>query len=81
MGPDTETHSRLLGRVPLHSPSTLMKLDVNALRYLARDDFRTLTAIEQGERNVREKRERGQRERERARRRIPPAGGGFSQCP
>ena len=29
-----------------------MKLDVNALRYLARDDFRTLTAIEQGERNV-----------------------------
>ncbi len=58
-----------------------MKLDVNALRYLARDDFRTLTAIEQGERNVREKRERGQRERERARRRIPPAGGGFSQCP
>jgi hypothetical protein len=30
-----------------------MKLDVNALRYLARDDFRTLTAVEQGERNVR----------------------------
>lgn len=29
-----------------------MKLDVNALRYLARDDFRTLTAVEQGERNV-----------------------------
>lgn len=28
-----------------------MKLDVNALRYLSRDDFRVLTAIEMGQRN------------------------------
>jgi RIO-like serine/threonine protein kinase len=30
-----------------------MKLDVNALRYLAKDDFRVLTAVEMGMRNVR----------------------------
>lgn len=30
-----------------------MKLDVNALRHLSRDDFRTLTAVEQGQKNVR----------------------------
>lgn len=29
-----------------------MKLDVNALRYLTRDDFRVLTAVEMGMRNV-----------------------------
>lgn len=29
-----------------------MKLDVNALRHLSRDDFRTLTAVEQGQKNV-----------------------------
>ncbi|KAL6763256.1 RIO1 family-domain-containing protein [Haematococcus lacustris] len=28
-----------------------MKLDVNALRYLSRDDFRTLTAVEMGQKN------------------------------
>nr|CAB3479070.1 unnamed protein product [Digitaria exilis] len=30
-----------------------MKLDVNALRYLAKDDFRVLTAVEMGMRNAR----------------------------
>jgi RIO-like serine/threonine protein kinase len=30
-----------------------MKLDVNALRYLSKDDFRVLTACEMGMRNVR----------------------------
>ena len=29
-----------------------MKLDVNVLRYLGRDDFRTLTAVEMGQKNV-----------------------------
>lgn len=29
-----------------------MKLDVNALRYLSKDDFRVLTAVEMGMRNV-----------------------------
>lgn len=29
-----------------------MKLDVNALRYLSKDDFRCLTAVEMGMRNV-----------------------------
>ena len=31
-----------------------MKLDVNVLRYLSRDDFRTLTAVEMGQKNVRQ---------------------------
>lgn len=30
-----------------------MKLDVNALRYLSREDFRVLTAVEMGQKNVR----------------------------
>ena len=30
-----------------------MKLDVNALRYLTKDDFRVLTAVEMGMHNVR----------------------------
>ena len=30
-----------------------MKLDVNALRYLTKDDFRVLTAVEMGMCNVR----------------------------
>ena len=30
-----------------------MKLDVNALRYLSRDEFRTLQAVELGQKNVR----------------------------
>ena len=30
-----------------------MKLDVNVLRYLSKDDFRTLTAVEMGQKNVR----------------------------
>ena len=30
-----------------------MKLDVNALRYLSREEFRTLQAVEVGQRNVR----------------------------
>lgn len=29
-----------------------MKLDVNVLRYLSKDDFRTLTAVEMGQKNV-----------------------------
>ena len=29
-----------------------MKLDVNALRYLSKDEFRVLTAVEMGMRNV-----------------------------
>lgn len=29
-----------------------MKLDVNQLRYLSRDDFRVLQAVELGQRNV-----------------------------
>ena len=28
-----------------------MKLDVNVLRYLGKDDFRTLTAVEMGQKN------------------------------
>ena len=28
-----------------------MKLDVNVLRYLSRDDFRVLTAVEMGQKN------------------------------
>lgn len=38
---------------PRTHASTNMKLDVNALRHLSRDDFRTLTAVEQGQKNVR----------------------------
>ncbi len=30
-----------------------MKLDVNALRYLSREEFRTLQAVEVGQKNVR----------------------------
>lgn len=30
-----------------------MKLDVNVLRYLSKDDFRVLTAVEMGQKNVR----------------------------
>lgn len=30
-----------------------MKLDPSALRYLSKDDFRVLTAVELGQRNVR----------------------------
>lgn len=30
-----------------------MKLDANALRYLLRDDWRVLTAVELGQKNVR----------------------------
>ena len=29
-----------------------MKLDVNILRYLSKDDFRVLTAVEMGQKNV-----------------------------
>ncbi len=29
-----------------------MKLDVNVLRYLSKDDFRVLTSIEMGQKNV-----------------------------
>jgi hypothetical protein len=36
-----------------------MKLDVNVLRHLTRDDFRTLTAVEQGQKNVRKGTEGG----------------------
>ena len=31
-----------------------MKLDCNILRYLAKDDWRVLTAIEMGQKNVRQ---------------------------
>ena len=30
-----------------------MKLDANVLRYLTKEEFRVLTAVEQGQRNVR----------------------------
>ena len=30
-----------------------MKLDVNALRYLSKEEFRTLQAVELGQKNVR----------------------------
>lgn len=30
-----------------------MKLDVNVLRYLSKEDFRVLTAVEMGQKNVR----------------------------
>lgn len=33
--------------------ATTMKLDPSALRYLSKDDFRVLTAVELGQRNVR----------------------------
>lgn len=29
-----------------------MKLDVNVLRYLSKDEFRVLTAVEMGQKNV-----------------------------
>jgi RIO-like serine/threonine protein kinase len=29
-----------------------MKLDVNVLRYLSKEDFRVLTAVEMGQKNV-----------------------------
>jgi hypothetical protein len=32
-----------------------MKLDVNVLRYLSKEDFRVLTAVEMGQKNVRRK--------------------------
>ena len=31
---------------------TAMKLDVNVLRYLSKDEFRVLTAVEMGQKNV-----------------------------
>lgn len=31
----------------------VMKLDANVLRYLTKEEFRVLTAVEQGQRNVR----------------------------
>jgi hypothetical protein len=31
----------------------IMKLDVNVLRYLSKEDFRVLTAVEMGQKNVR----------------------------
>lgn len=34
-----------------HKPDT-MKLDVNVLRYLSKDEFRVLTAVEMGQKNV-----------------------------
>ena len=30
-----------------------MKLDINALRYLSQEEFRVLTAVEMGQKNVR----------------------------
>ena len=33
-----------------------MKLDANVLRYLTKEEFRVLTAVEQGQKNVREAR-------------------------
>ena len=30
-----------------------MKLDVNVLRYLSKEDWRTLTSVEMGQKNVR----------------------------
>jgi hypothetical protein len=42
---------------PLKIVNVSMKLDVNVLRYLGKDDFRTLTAVEMGQKNVREVRD------------------------
>ena len=36
-----------------------MKLDVNVLRYLSREDFRVLTAVEMGQKNVSTRRPAG----------------------
>ena len=38
--------------MPLVQTWGTMKLDVSQLRYLSRDDFRVLQAVEQGQRNV-----------------------------
>jgi hypothetical protein len=38
-----------------------MKLDVNVLRYLSKDDFRVLTAVEMGQKNVSAERRRARR--------------------
>lgn len=38
---------------PAEQSQVAMKLDVNALRYLSREDFRVLTAVEMGQKNVR----------------------------
>lgn len=35
-----------------------MKLDVNILRYLSKDEWRVLTAIEMGQKNVRRQKKR-----------------------
>lgn len=35
------------------SQPTQMKLDVNVLRYLSKEDFRVLTSVEMGQKNVR----------------------------
>lgn len=37
----------------LERTAAAMKLDVNALRYITPDEFRVLTAVELGQRNVR----------------------------
>eukprot|EP00955_Chlamydomonas_euryale_P015311 163701-Chlamydomonas_euryale.AAC.1 len=34
-----------------HHVAAAMKLDVNVLRYLSKDDFRVLTAVEMGQKN------------------------------
>ena len=36
----------------LLTPTRTMKLDVNVLRYLSKEDFRVLTAVEMGQKNV-----------------------------
>jgi hypothetical protein len=38
--------------VPVSYHRSIMKLDVNALRYLSNEEFRTLQAVELGQKNV-----------------------------
>lgn len=47
------TKSSKLFLVGIAVAASNMKLDVDALRYLSKDDFRVLTAVEMGMRNVR----------------------------
>ncbi len=49
-----------------------MKLDVNVLRYLSKDDFRVLTAVEMGQKNVSQRGTRG---------RAPPPSAHLSAAP
>ena len=68
----------MTARFFLPPPPAAMKLDVNVLRHLTRDDFRTLTAVEQGQKKVRGRDGGGESRRMRrvGRERAPVSGRG-----